>query len=187
MGEQPVGAVDGGAQSGGSLDLGGGLAAAEGPGRQSFGRCRSLCDSRLATPHVAGVAALLMAAKPDAPAASPTGKISPQFSARLARMRPDDQVRVVLILDRGGARPGAVRRRDSRERARAVETVRRGAESALAEIDEILARRGGHRLAAAPDALGTVAVEGNPAAIRALAEVPRVRAILEDQPISLAR
>jgi hypothetical protein len=63
--------------------------------------------------------------------------------------------------------------------------VRRLARPALLSIDRILHRFRGRRLAQGADALGSISVEATPAGIEALAASEYVRAILEDQPISL--
>jgi hypothetical protein len=55
----------------------------------------------------------------------------------------------------------------------------------LAEIDRPLTHFGGKRLALGVNALGSVPVESTPDGITALASLDSVKAILEDQPISL--
>ena len=63
--------------------------------------------------------------------------------------------------------------------------ARRAVESAVEEISEILETFGGRRLQGGLDTLGSLALETTPAGIKALAERPDVKAILEDQPVSL--
>jgi hypothetical protein len=66
-----------------------------------------------------------------------------------------------------------------------IDDNRKSAEAALPDIDGILKRFNGKRLATSPDALGCIPVETTAAGITALAASERVKAILEDQPISL--
>ena len=68
-----------------------------------------------------------------------------------------------------------------------MEASRKSAERALTDIDAILKRHDGRRLARRPNALGSVPVETTAAGIKALASSRWVQAILEDQPISLTR
>jgi sorbitol-specific phosphotransferase system component IIA len=75
-------------------------------------------------------------------------------------------------------------RRSRDERAAVIAQMRSRASQALKEIDAILARFDGRRLSEAPSALGTIAVESTPAGIAALSESDRVKAILQDQPVS---
>jgi hypothetical protein len=78
------------------------------------------------------------------------------------------------------------RRSSSAERDAAVEAVKESARSALSEVDDILERFGGRRLADGPDALGSVPVKATAAAIHALARSRKVKAIMEDQPIGFS-
>jgi hypothetical protein len=117
---------------------------------------------------------------PDSP-----NKISPQFATVLDHMSANSKVRAILILNvfPEGARP--VGRTASRDRGGIAANVRQAAQSALLVIDRILNRFQGKRLAEGADALGSVPVEATRAGIEALATSKYVRAILEDQPISL--
>jgi hypothetical protein len=111
----------------------------------------------------------------------PTPKISDAFGTRLSHLNPDRRVKAVVILRNGRQSDSTILRH------RKVRQVRDSAGEVLKYIDEILDRFNGHRLAAKPNALGYIAVETTPAGIRALANSEHVRAVLEDQPISLAR
>src|SRR5258708_6120649 len=116
-------------------------------------------------------------------AASSPEKISAQFSTRLARLKADRRVPAILVLKTSAPRST----RGSLESRRAtINAVRSSAGTALQEIDEILARHGGSRLAQA-NALGTVSIETTPAGLRELATSDHVKAIIEDQPIALVR
>jgi hypothetical protein len=114
-------------------------------------------------------------------------KISSEFSARLARLGPRDKVHAFVLLRTGGTGNCSSSRQGRTEREAAVEASRRSAERALTDIDGILEQHGGRRLAKRPNALGSMPVETTAAGIRALASSRWVQAILEDQPIRLAR
>ena len=115
------------------------------------------------------------------------GKISPQFAARLAALAAEERVRAILLLQTALG----TRRRSSRpsqaERRSMVEAVRSAGDSAMDEIDDILERYGGERLAERANALGSVPVETTRSGIWALAESGHVSSILEDQEISRLR
>ena len=117
------------------------------------------------------------------------GKISPEFSARLRRLKPQVKLHAVVLLHRPETSRRANPTRSTPDQRRAtIEEIRGAATETLHEVDEILRPFGGRRLSEKlPTALGTVSIESNPAGIRALAESPHVRAILEEQRISPAR
>ncbi len=77
-------------------------------------------------------------------------------------------------------------RRQTREQQQATsEALRQSTEEALDELDGILARFHGQRLAEHPDVLGSLPVETTAAGLRALASSRWVKAIMEDQAIHL--
>lgn len=110
-------------------------------------------------------------------------KISREFATRLDRLAQDEKVRAVVLLRTRGAAEPAGKRQSPEERAATVEAMRASAERALDDVDKVLARFEGKRLAKRPDALGSIPVETTPDGIRALASSRRVQAILEDQPL----
>ena len=116
---------------------------------------------------------------------SPENKISPQFAARLKHFGPKDKVRAVVLLHTGDIDGTPGKRQTGSDREATIEAMRSAAEQALDDVDGILDRFDGQRLAESPDALGSVPVETTAAGIRALASSERVRAILEDQSIHL--
>jgi hypothetical protein len=113
-------------------------------------------------------------------------KISSEFSTRLARLEPRDKVHAFVLLRTGGTSSSS-KRQSRAERKAAVEAARKSAERAMTDIDSILKRHDGRRLARRPNALGSMPVETTPAGIKALASSRWVKAILEDQPINLTR
>ncbi|MEX1020935.1 MAG: hypothetical protein WDZ49_14830 [Litorilinea sp.] len=106
----------------------------------------------------------------------PARKISAEFAARLQRLAPDAQIRVIVLATRSNA--------SEREAAAAAEAHAAGPLSAtLAQIDACLATGEGQRLTERPNFLGYVVVETNRRGIDALANLACVDAIMEDQPI----
>lgn len=91
------------------------------------------------------------------------------------------------MLRTGRVEPSGERRPSRRSRLAQIDAFRNSARPALSEIDRILERFNGKRLALSVDALGTVSIEATPAAIEALANVDGVKAVLEDQGISSLR
>jgi hypothetical protein len=112
-------------------------------------------------------------------------KINTAFRARLNRMSRQQKVRAIVVLRVGDTEPTPGRRRSPSQRQAVIEAMRKSTEPALAEIDHVLSRFGGKRLAPNVNALGSVLVETTPDGITALASLDCVKAILEDQPISL--
>ena len=112
-------------------------------------------------------------------------KMSPEFRARLARLKPQQQVRAIIMLrpEGPGETPGQRQARGNRQAV--FEAVRQATEAALSDIDAILAHYGGKRLATSVNALGSVPVETTAAGINALAASERVKVIFEDQKITL--
>src|SRR5262249_24640115 len=88
-------------------------------------------------------------------------KISREFSRRLDGLKPGDRVRAIVMLradgngggGAGGRRPSSADRRDTAEK------ISQAAEAALPEIDQILERYDGRRMAEHPNAIGAIPVE----------------------------
>jgi hypothetical protein len=110
-------------------------------------------------------------------------KISREFSRRLDRLHPRDKVRAIVMLRADGNGRGAAARPSRAERQDAAERVCQEAEAALPEIDQILERFDGHRLAEHPNAIGAIPVETTVRGVIALAGADCVKTILEDQNI----
>jgi len=118
---------------------------------------------------------------------SPKPKISPEFARRLAQLAPNAAVRAVVLLDIGPA-PAIEQGRPSKTARKALaESIQNAAAPALAEVDRLLERSGGRRLRQGPDLFGSVPVEAPASTLLALAGSEHVRALLEDQPLSLLR
>jgi hypothetical protein len=111
-------------------------------------------------------------------------KISSGFAARLDRLGPRQKVHAILFLHTDVDDASSKRQRGD-ERETAIEATRESAEQALSEVDDILARFDGHRLADRPDVLGSIPIETTTAGLKALASSEWVTAILEDQEIHL--
>jgi len=118
------------------------------------------------------------------PAANSETKLSREFEARLGRLEPGQKVRAVVLL-RTNVTPAAGRSRAAR--GAVAEAVREAAEQALRDVDGILRRFDGRRLAEGPSVLGAIPVETTAAGIRGLAASDWVQAVLEDQPIAALR
>jgi hypothetical protein len=111
-------------------------------------------------------------------------KINTALKARLDRLEPQQTVPAIVLLGVGGVDGTSGRRQSPAERQAAIEAMRKSIEPALTEIDSVLERFGGRRMAAGVNALGAIPVETTAAGIAALAELEPVKAIFEDQPIS---
>ena len=112
-------------------------------------------------------------------------KISREFSARLARLEPRQKVRAIVMLRTEDAGTPMGKRQSPVERKATVERIKQSAETILPAVDHILERFGGRRLAEQVNALGSIPVESTSAGIHALAASEHVKAILEDQSLSL--
>jgi hypothetical protein len=118
---------------------------------------------------------------------SPKPGISAEFARRLARLAPEAMIRAIVVLDIGTP-PAAASGRPSKAGRKAIaESIQSAAAPALAEVDRVLEGSGGRRLATRPDLFGSIPLEAPASALLALAASPHVRALLEDQPLSLLR
>lgn len=109
-------------------------------------------------------------------------KISDEFTARLAGFAPDAMVQAIVIIQ---VPPKPSGRRMSRvERRAAVEAIKESAQTAISAIDDVLESHNGKRLSETVDVLGSILVEATPAGLEALATLDRIKAVLENQPVS---
>jgi len=114
-------------------------------------------------------------------------KIGREFSARLANLKPDEKVRVIVLLRIQESKKSAKERHSRARRQKIIKAVRRSTQMAMGEIEDILERFGGQRLEERPDVLGSLPVETTVAGIKELAKSDLVKAILEDQAIHSVR
>ncbi len=112
-------------------------------------------------------------------------KISAEFAKRLADRRDDDMVRVIVVFDTARKRSTGERRPLSQERSASIAVIRNAAEKALPAVDMILKKCGGRRLADQVNSLGTLPIETTRFGVNELVKAPFVRALLEDQPVTL--
>jgi hypothetical protein len=117
----------------------------------------------------------------------PKPKISPEFARRLSRLAPSATVRAIVLLESGPVPATATGRPSRAARRETAETMKTAASGALAEVDRLLERSGGRRLTPGPNLFGAILVEAPAAALFALTASEHVRALLEDQPLSLLR
>jgi len=112
-------------------------------------------------------------------------KISREFSRRLDRLQPRDRVRAIVMLRAEGYEGGGAsgRRHTRSERQDTAQKISQAAEAALPEIDLILERYDGRRMADHPNAVGAIPVETTVGGVIALADADCVKTILEDQRI----
>jgi hypothetical protein len=110
-------------------------------------------------------------------------KISREFQTRLDNLKPEQTIRAILLSQVDTDRQE--KRLTRTERQEKATAIRAAAEKTLPEIDTILDKHEGKRLADKPNALGAIPVETTRAGLAALADSLHVRAILEDQRISL--
>lgn len=114
-------------------------------------------------------------------------KISPPFRARLRKLAPTEKIQAIVLIRTPQKTSGAGRRQSRQQRQATIAAIQSAAESAYAELDSILAGHDGQRLAETPNALGCIPIEATPRGVLAVAEADFVKAILEDQPISLLK
>lgn len=112
-------------------------------------------------------------------------KVSSELAARLNRLTGQEMVRAIILLQNPGSNESRSRRPSPEERKASVKAIKQSAGTVLPEIDRILERFEGRRLTDQPDALGSITVVTTANGINALAGSAHVKAILEDQDISL--
>ncbi len=114
-------------------------------------------------------------------------KISPEFLEHLNRLSPEQTIRIIaMLLTKSRKQPSKVRLSPI-ERDATMKAVLKSGEQAIIEIDAILDQYGGRKLASNPNALGCIPIETTARGIKALATLDKVKAIMEDQPVSLLR
>lgn len=111
--------------------------------------------------------------------------ISREFAERLKDYERDAVVRAAVILNASASRRVSKEPGIRTSRQELIRDTRAAASSVIREIDKVLEKYGGHRLAESVNALGSIPVETTAAGIRALGNIKHIKAILEDQPVSL--
>ena len=112
-----------------------------------------------------------------------SSKISAAFAARLAELEPNEQIRaIVLPAIKPEAESGGTAARSARREAAAASIAAQTGD-AFAAIDGQLEESGGRPLTRMPKRPGFILVEATVAAIRNLARLECVKAIIEDQPL----
>lgn len=109
-------------------------------------------------------------------------KISDEFAERLATLPCEQRVRAIVMPAPYLVRNGADRP-TSKERQTILREARKRTEQTFADIDQVLAETGGHRVTASGNALGFIVVETTADGIEAICDLDWVGTILEDQPI----
>lgn len=113
-------------------------------------------------------------------------KISPQFAARLERLKPGDKVRAIVMLKTANTLLASKKRPTKKARRATLKQTRESVANILPDIDRILKQYHGRRLESEINALSAVPVITTAAGIDALTGSEHVRAILEDQTLRLA-
>jgi hypothetical protein len=130
-------------------------------------------NGRVSTPELQGIPAM-------------PATIAETLRSKLRHARPNERLRVLVVLDLREFPDFETRNRRGAQRKRIIAEAKSAADSALPDIASVLRKYGGTRLRESSDALGTIPVETTPAGVRALADMSAVQSILEDQPLTLA-
>jgi len=107
-------------------------------------------------------------------------KLSPEFAARLQHLDKSAEVEAIVVPN--VQRRDGTKRQSAAERNAAIENISRGVAPIMTEIDLVLHEFGGRRRNST--AIGTITVATTADGIRALARLPSVQAVLENQPIT---
>ena len=105
-------------------------------------------------------------------------KISPQFAARLERLKPDDKVRAIIMLKTANTRDAVTKRPTKKARRATLKQTQESVDNILPDIDRILKRHHGRRLESKITALSAVPVITTAAGIDALTGSEHVKAII---------
>ncbi|KJV06822.1 hypothetical protein [Methylocucumis oryzae] len=111
-------------------------------------------------------------------------KISAEFERRLAGHEPGSTVQAMLLIGTPFEQTFSSPLGRAAKRKDVQQAISAASVTVLPEIDRVLARFGGRRLADSVDALGALPVETTPEGIRALANAEGVQAIMENQAVS---
>ena len=109
--------------------------------------------------------------------------LSQDLAAKLDRMRATDRLTLIVVAacDHADAKPRGQVGRNQRLYAQ-----RQAALAVMPQVARVLGKHGGTLMQTEPSALGTIVVEASPAGARAIADLPEIEAVMEDQPIKRA-
>ena len=110
-------------------------------------------------------------------------KISTEFASRLANFDPQQKITIIVLLNTKDTVNNKAKRQTRTERRIAIEAMKKSADLALRDIEPIIEKYGGQKLANKPNLLGSIPVEITVAGIKALCKSESVKAIMENQKI----
>ncbi|MFO7090601.1 DNA primase [Arthrospira platensis PCC 7345] len=111
-------------------------------------------------------------------------KISPEFAARLAGLKSQEKIRVLVFLQVPPSNHQRSPRLSPEQRKAEMVATQKAAESSLNQIKPILNQYNGKLLAPSPSLLGTIPVEITVAGVYVLSQSNAVKSIIEDQDIN---
>ena len=114
-------------------------------------------------------------------------KVSKEFRSRLSKLAPEEKILALVLLDTTNSDLEKGKRQTRAERRQRIEEIQTAAEEAVPEIDKVLSRYDGKRLAAKANAMGCIPIQASQAAVMAVAGLDRVKSIIENQVISLPK
>ncbi|MDJ0715507.1 MAG: hypothetical protein QNJ54_14975 [Prochloraceae cyanobacterium] len=114
-------------------------------------------------------------------------KISTEFALRLASFDPQQKITVITLLNTGDTANNQGKRQTRAERKTAIEAMQKSADRSLQNIEPIIQKHDGQKLADKPDILGSIPIEITVAGIKSLCESDSVKAIMENQKIKLSQ
>ncbi|QTA83775.1 Uncharacterized protein dnl_61900 [Desulfonema limicola] len=112
-------------------------------------------------------------------------KIDPEFLNRINAMPPDQTIQVILILSDDNKHEQPKIRQTDQEREKIMTSVLKSGRKTVKEINSILQAYGGKKLTSSPNVLGCISIAATGPAIKALACLDKVKAVMEDHPVYL--
>lgn len=112
-------------------------------------------------------------------------RISAEYASRLRRLASNELTCAILIIRGPEASLAGRRRLSPAERRERVDMMGNAAVLTVRAVDAILEKLGGERLSVEVGPIGAVVVKATPDVIFALADLPDLEAIVEDQPVRL--
>lgn len=111
-------------------------------------------------------------------------KISPEFAARLASLKSQDRIRVLVFLQVPVSDNTRLQRLSPEQRKAQIVATQKAAENSLNQIQPIIKQYNGQLLADSPSLVGTIPVEITVAGVYVLSQSHQVKGIVEDQDIN---